>query len=124
MKYINKFKNLKNNKLNILYILYFKLINNREKNMSILIGVLVFINEGEKLIRLSGLIEGCNDNDVWNELSVYLSDDELEVLNDLVCECKVVGDEDVSWYEDEIDEVNIVDYCNGFKKFVNDMKNG
>jgi len=92
--------------------------------MSILIGVLVFINEGEKLIRLSGLIEGCNDNDVWNELSVYLSDDELEVLNDLVCECKVVGDEDVSWYEDEIDEVNIVDYCNGFKKFVNDMKNG
>jgi len=81
------------------------------------------INEGEKLIRLmSNLDENCSDKDIWNELSERLDSDEMEVMNDLVYECKKVGDDDISGFDWDIEEVCIVDYCNGFKKFVSDMK--
>ena len=72
MKYINKFINLKNNKLNILYILYFKLINNREKNMFIII-----VNGG-----LYGCEKYNNREEVKKELLEWSCGEEIEDEDD------------------------------------------
>jgi len=116
MKYINKFINLKNNKLNILYILYFKLINNREKNMYLYSRI---IKNNNKIINIDNIIIKDNNKNIKNSLNKFLRINEyslfvgesIEFINNIINnEFSLLDNSYISIYESDINEITEIYY--------------
>lgn len=85
-------------------------------------GVCVYVNEGEKIIKLIDVESDIDMEGLYNRVIWYMNEGYMEKFNDMVSECVLVGDDDVSWYGDEIEEMFVSEYSNKLLNWMDGIK--